>query len=116
MKKQKTPLEYYTLFLCKFQTMNETPFKTTSLKRILQPYCNFYHLSENCFNFKIKGSKLGLRCQIIDNYIIIKKQFHIIKFEFSLSTTKNFLQKLIKHDLLRPTLFINYSDLTKHKL
>lgn len=108
-------LQLYELFLLRFRKMSMTKFKTKSLKRILQPFCNFYHNSDTDFGFKIKGSKLGLRCKIIDGYIIVSKQFHLFRFEFSLFTTKDFLQKLIKHDLLRPTLFINYSDLSTHK-
>lgn len=104
MSKNPTSHEYYVHLLLRVATMNEKQFNMNMLQRVLRPTCKCSRLKDKIFFFNLKGSKnSGLKIEVQnDNYFVITDNYQKFEFHLFCNSTKELLNKIIYHNLLKP--------------
>lgn len=106
MSLKRSSLENYTLLLVELQKMRHTKFKPKTFIKQIRPFCKTEHLGFKVLHVRVRGSKLGISIHIKKDCFIIQQNQSLHEFIFycetSLSSSKNLLNKLLKHNLLTP--------------
>ena len=103
-KKSQMPLENYVLLQLRVLQMNQKPFNINMLQRVLRSSCKCSRIKDKVIFFNLKGSKnTGLRIEVQnDNYFVITDNLQKFEFHLFADTTKELLNKILYHNLLKP--------------
>lgn len=76
-------------------------FDLLQFQRKFRKYFKFSIISSTCFFIHFKATKHGLRIDILeDNYFKVKSTKSIYTFEVTAITSRELLEKIIKHNLI----------------
>jgi hypothetical protein len=106
MALKRTSLENYTLLLVELEKMRNTPFRPKTFLKKIRPFCKTEHLKFKWLFIRIRGANIGISIQVQSDCFIIRQSKSVHEFIFycetSKSSSKNLLNKLLKHNLLTP--------------
>lgn len=101
--KEKEKNEQYTIERLKIdlEASYYVFFELSQFQRKFRKYFKFSILSKDCFFMHFKTTKHGLRIDILENnYFKIQSTKSIHTFEFTAITSRELLEKIIKHNLI----------------
>ncbi|WP_026713662.1 hypothetical protein [Flavobacterium daejeonense] len=102
MALNRSTLENYVLLMDYVLKMRNTDFKTKTFLKKIRPFCATTYLSDKIFFCRVRGSKTGICVKRDNNSFTVTQTGNVHEFIFYTDSTKLFLQKLLKHNLLIP--------------
>ncbi len=98
--KTKQKLNLYDLQLYVLD-MHIVPFESRAFQRKFRKFFKFSFVYDNLFYMRSKITFNSMTLSYVDNrFKVINSAFKSVNFEFTASSSKELINKLIKHDLI----------------